>query len=403
MRIPVTLATLLLWLSPLFGLPPNAKSLLHDAAARYRNSKSFRLEFETTITSSSPYSHGWSKQMYAVAAADHKYHWEQKGSGLTGLRISDSQSDWFYRPGAHAYSVQSPDSTKSGSQARGTAGGTTEGWIKSAIHSLLQLDDDADSSVLQHDELVRIAKTKFPCYVVHAVHSMSFREGTNSTRDHTYWIEKATGLVRKTVLSTSGPGSADDDENSKTRTVEITYTRVDLDTAPDPSLFEFNPPANASLIDDARQPMSPPLTVGSAAPALKLVDKNGSSFDLTELRGKVTLVDFWATWCRACTEEMKAIAQLPRSYIDNGLALVSVDEDETPERGDDYFSSQKFPWKNWHDVGQTNRKTWGATAVPLLVLVDRDGNVAWTNAGAELNFLETLRSQLDNAELRLRP
>ena len=106
MRIPVTLATLLLWLSPLFALPPNAKSLLHDAAARYRNSKSFRLEFETTITSSSPYSHGWSKQLYAVAAADHKYHWEQKGSGLTGLRISDSQSDWFYRPGAHAYSVQ---------------------------------------------------------------------------------------------------------------------------------------------------------------------------------------------------------------------------------------------------------------------------------------------------------
>jgi outer membrane lipoprotein-sorting protein len=126
-------------LSPLFALQPNAKSLLHDAAARYRNSKSFRLEFETTITSSSPYSHGWSKQMYAVAAADHKYHWEQKGSGMTGLRISDSQSDWFYRPGAHAYSVQSPDSTKSGSQARGTAGGTTEGWIKSAIHSLLQL------------------------------------------------------------------------------------------------------------------------------------------------------------------------------------------------------------------------------------------------------------------------
>jgi hypothetical protein len=81
-------------------------------------------------------------------------------------------------------------STKSGSQARGTAEGTTEGWIKSAIHSLLQLDDDADTSVLQHDELLRIAKTKFPCYVVHAVHSMSFREGTNSTRDHTYWIEK---------------------------------------------------------------------------------------------------------------------------------------------------------------------------------------------------------------------
>ena len=266
MQRAATGPVLLLWVIPLFASQPDAKSLLRDAAIRYRDAKSFRIEFETTITSWSPYSHGWSKQMYTVAAADHKYHWEQEGSGMTGLRISDGQSDWFYRPGPHEYSVQSADSPKPSSQARGTAGGTTEGWIKSAIHSLLQLDDDADASVLQHDETLRIEQTKFPCYVVHAVQSMSFREGTNSTRDHTYWIEKANGLVRKAVLSTSGPVSADDDENDKTRIVEIIYTRVDLETTPAPSLFEFKPPADAYLIEDARPPMSPPLSVGVQRP-----------------------------------------------------------------------------------------------------------------------------------------
>ncbi len=406
MRRPVTAAMLLLWVAPLFALQPDAKSLLRDTAARYRGATSFRIEFETTITSSSPYSHGWSKQMYVVAASDHKYYWEANGSSHHEIRINDGQSEWFYRPSAHEYSVQSSNpvnSTAPRSHSRGIAGGTTEGWIKSAIHSLLHLDDDADASVMQRDKVLRIARTKIPCYVVRTAQTMSFREGTNSTRENTYWIEKTSGLVRKAVLSTSGPGSAEDDENEKTRTVEITYTRVDLGATPEPSLFEFKLPADAYLIDDARQPTSPPLSIGSAAPALKLADKNGVSFDLAEFRGKVTLVDFWATWCGACLEEMKAIAQLPQSYSDNGLVIVSVDEDETSRRGDEYFSSQKFNWRNLHDSGEIHRRTWGVTAFPLLILVDRDGKVIWTDAGAGPNFLETLRSQLDKPELRLNP
>ena len=403
MQRSVTVSVLLLWAMPLLASHPDAKSLMRDAAARYRDATSFRIEFETTISTSSPYSHGWLKQIYTVAAADHKYHWEEKGSGMTGLRISDGQTDWFYRPNAREYSVRPTDSPKLSSQAHGAAAGTTDGWIRAAIHSLLQLDDDADASVLERDETLRIEKTKFPCYVVHAVQSMSLREGTSSTRDHTYWLDKANGLVRKAVLSTSGPVSADDDENDKTRTVEIIYTRVDLDTTPDPSLFEFTPPADAYLIDDARQPMSQPLALGSVAPALKLIDKSKYSFDLTEVRGKVTLVNFWATWCKPCMEEMKAIAQLPQSYADNGLVIVSVDEDESPELGDKYFGSQNFHWRNLHDIGEIHRRVWGVTVFPLLVLVDRDGKVTWTNTGASPTLLETLRSQLDKPELKLNP
>lgn len=381
---------------------PDARTLLHDAATRYRDAKFFRIEFETTITTSSLYSHGWSKQIYVVAAADPKYHWEQKGSGLAGVRITDGQSDWFYHPSAHSYSVQSADSTKPRSQARGAAAGNTEDWVKSSIHSLLHLDEDAESAVMQRDAVLKINRAKIPCFVVHSVRSLSFREGTNSNRDNTYWIEKATGLVRKAVLSTDGPVSAEDYELDKARTVEITYTSVDLETMPDASLFEFKPPAGAYLIDDARRPTSPPVSVGSVAPELKLTDQSGG-FDLADLKGKVILVNFWASWCGACLEEMKTIAQLPTSYLHRGLVVVSVDEDETPERGDKYFSTFKFPWRNLHDSGEAHRRSWGVTAYPVLVLVDRDGKVAWNDAGAGANFAQTLFSQLDRPELRLKP
>lgn len=389
------------WTLSLNASQPDARSLLLDIAGQYRNSKSFRIEFETKITSSSPFGNGWLKQVHIVAADENKYHYEVEGSSGQRLRINDGESDWFYSPRIHQYSVQSPDGNPRPA-ANGTASGTTEGWIKSAIHSLLTLDEDADGAVMQHEELLRIGGSRIPCYVVHTTREMSFREGTNSVHENTYWIDKVSRRVRKAVLISRGPVSVEDDESDKTRTVEITYTRVDLDTPPDQALFRFKPPSDAYLIEDARQPMSPPVSIGRFAPGLKLNEKNGGSFDLAELKGRVVLVNFWASWCGACMEEMKVIAQLPQSYLNHGLVIVSLDEDEIPERGDSYFSSQPFRWRNLHDVGEVYRRTWGASAVPMAVLVDRDGKVAWASNGVGANFSETLHSQLDNPELLLK-
>jgi len=98
MRRLLVFSSFFWWTLSLCASQPDAKSLLRDAAAHYRNAQSFRIEFETKITSSSPFSNGWSKQIYIVATIDHKFHWEQKGSGLSGIRISDGESDWFYQP-----------------------------------------------------------------------------------------------------------------------------------------------------------------------------------------------------------------------------------------------------------------------------------------------------------------
>jgi thiol-disulfide isomerase/thioredoxin len=397
MRRLLIVSLLLSWTLSLNASEPDARSILLDVAAQYRNSKSFRIEFETKITSSSTFANGWSKQTHKVAADENKYYFEADGSSGRHIRVNDGESDWFYSPSAHQYSVQSPDGNP-----RSAVNGTAEGWIKATIHSLLTLDQDADGAVMQHDEVLRIGGSRIPCYVVRTIREMSFREGTNSVHENTYWIDKTSRRVRKAVLVSRGPTAMEDDESDKTRTVEITYTRVDLDAPPDQALFRFKPPADAYLIDDARPPVSPPVAIGRFAPGLKFNDKAGRSFDLAELKGRVVLVDFWASWCGACLEEMKLIAQLPQSYLSHGLVIVSLDEDETPERGDSYFSAQQFHWRNFHDVGEVYRRRWGASAVPMAVLVDRDGKVAWTSNGVGANFSETLHSQLDNPELLLK-
>src|SRR5512146_899612 len=111
----------------------DAGSLLRKAAARYREAKTFQIEWETKVTTSSEFSHGWSRQSYVVAADGPRFHWEVNGSTRRGLRISDGQNDWFYRPTAREYSIQSAVPEVPQSHVRGTAAGTAESWVKSAL------------------------------------------------------------------------------------------------------------------------------------------------------------------------------------------------------------------------------------------------------------------------------
>src|SRR5215472_5098033 len=177
MRRLLIVSLVLSWTVSLNASEPDARSLLLDVASQYRNAKSFRIEFETKITSSSPFANGWSKQIHIVAADENKYHYEANGSAGRHIRINDGESDWFYSPSAHQYSVQSAEG-KPRSAANGAAAGTTEGWIKAAIHRLLTLDQDADGAAMQHDEVLRIGAARIPCYVVRTTREMSFREGT---------------------------------------------------------------------------------------------------------------------------------------------------------------------------------------------------------------------------------
>lgn len=70
---------------------------------------------------------------------------------------------------------------------------------------------------------------------------------------------------------------------------------------------------------------------GSAAPDFELLRLSGESLVLTELRGQVVLVNFWATWCKPCEDEMPAMERLYRALHPDGFELlaISVDEDET--------------------------------------------------------------------------
>lgn len=74
-----------------------------------------------------------------------------------------------------------------------------------------------------------------------------------------------------------------------------------------------------------------PPTIGQSAPALIVPELSGHEFDLAKLRGKVVLVNVWATWCSPCRSEMPTLNAFYRQYHSHGLDLLGLSIDEAPD------------------------------------------------------------------------
>ena len=121
---------------------------------------------------------------------------------------------------------------------------------------------------------------------------------------------------------------------------------------------------------------TPPVAVGAPAPALAGTALDGAALDLAALRGRVVLVDFWASWCEPCRRELPELEALHRRYHDAGLTVLGVNIDEERAVVDAFLRDQvpvTFPVL--HDPTQTLADRWAPPKMPTLYLVDRDGTI----------------------------
>ncbi len=114
-------------------------------------------------------------------------------------------------------------------------------------------------------------------------------------------------------------------------------------------------------------------TVGDAAPALVVPELDGQPFDLSEQRGKVVVVNFWATWCPPCREEMPALDAFYRRYHGQGLEMIGLSADRPHDRSDVHKVMQSFSYPAAIlDDAKVNDFA-SPDVLPVTFVVDRSG------------------------------
>lgn len=140
--------------------------------------------------------------------------------------------------------------------------------------------------------------------------------------------------------------------------------------------------------------------VGEAAPPVVGTVLGGQPFDLEALRGKAVVIDFWATWCEACREEMPSLVKLAREYRDRGLVVVLADQgaaDRPAAVG--IFTNQLMPDHpdNVHVVlaAEESLDQYKVQALPTTYFIDREGRIVDRYRG--LTGEGTLRDAIERA------
>ncbi len=133
---------------------------------------------------------------------------------------------------------------------------------------------------------------------------------------------------------------------------------------------------------------------------------NGEPVDWTSYRGKVVLVDFWATWCGPCRAEVPNIVKNYEAYSDKGFTVLGVSLDNNKQQVEEYLTKENLPWQSLYSNDESANGwlhpmavKYGVDAIPRAILVDKDGVVVHMNArGPALgNQLEKLLGPVDES------
>jgi peroxiredoxin len=121
---------------------------------------------------------------------------------------------------------------------------------------------------------------------------------------------------------------------------------------------------------DLIRPSRPKVADDFTLPAL-----GDTTFRLSEQRGKTVLINFWATWCPPCLEEMPALERLYRQHRGNGFVLVAVSVDADPARVTPFVKKHELSFPVVFDPKMKLAERYGVRALPATFLVDRTGHL----------------------------
>jgi thiol-disulfide isomerase/thioredoxin len=147
-------------------------------------------------------------------------------------------------------------------------------------------------------------------------------------------------------------------------------------------------------VREARQKL---IRKGTVAPSFKLARYGGGTLALDELRGKVVMLEFWATWCPPCVAELPSLTKLAKEFEPRGLVLVAANRDDAPKADVETFVAQRAPAlaSNIVFADDATALTYRVESLPTLYFIDREGKIIESYSGYASE--SSLRSRIERA------
>ncbi len=185
------------------------------------------------------------------------------------------------------------------------------------------------------------------------------------------------------------------------RTQDMRFLTAEPDDGGPDSLYAFTPPAGAQRVTRiGRAAPEQPDLVGKPAIDFTLASLAGPSVTLRRLRGKVVVLDFWATWCGPCRRWMPIVAKVEKQLAGRGVSFYAVNVAETTEQVRAFLRTAGATPPVLLDRDGKVATAYGASAIPLTAVIGRDGRVAQVLVG--LHPEEDLRAALRAAGVDVR-
>ncbi|MBN2164856.1 MAG: AhpC/TSA family protein [Marinilabiliaceae bacterium] len=137
------------------------------------------------------------------------------------------------------------------------------------------------------------------------------------------------------------------------------------------------------ILEDAEKATA----IGNIAPDFTLKSVDGNEITLDSYKGRVVLIDFWASWCNPCRMENPNVVKMYNRFSANGFEILGVSVDRNEEQWKSAIEQDKLTWIQMRDLNGDVSKTYGIKSIPSTILLDKDGKIVAKNLrGEELSL-----------------
>ena len=340
-----------------------------------------------------------------------RFRLDTKGHGHETAMVSDgmmltSYLDARWVEGQKQYTQKKAPEKATAADLRSRMGGLGGGILFPILMSddpLKELMEDAEGvKKLGREKLdgtpVTVLELTVPVSSLEGA-QIPFRGGTEPIKV-AVWIGKEDYLIRQIAfepdMEQAAQGMPEEQRQWMPEKMVVTerHTAIEIDPAFPEETFTFVPPEGSKLVDEFGPPgasKDKSEFIGQPTPDFVLNDIDGKEVKLADFEGQVLILDFWATWCGPCREEMPTFFALQNQYEDDGFSVIGIAINDTAEKVRSYAEKEELNFPLLMGDDRVQKDYGNVTAIPTSFVIDKQEIVRYAYVGTPPEMLDFQR------------